>query len=84
LTQKDAINAESKARFDAVSAEIQKNLNETHASEMARRQQAVDALAQWAYQQQVLQQRQQMVNAMNRPRITTCQYFGATLNCTTN
>lgn len=84
MTQKDAINVEANARYDAAAAEIRKDLNRSHALEMARRQQAANALAQFAYQQQVLQQRQQMIDAANRPRLTTCQYYGATLNCTTN
>jgi hypothetical protein len=84
MTQKEAINVEASAKFDAAAAEIRKNLNQSHASEMARRQQVANALAQFAYQQQVLQQRQQLIDAANRPRMTTCQYFGATLNCTTN
>ena len=37
----------------------------------------------WAYQQQVLQQNQQAINAANRPRMTNCQYVGTYLNCTT-
>lgn len=36
VTQKDAINAEAKAKFAAMSAEIQKNLDQANASEAAR------------------------------------------------
>ena len=36
-----------------------------------------------AYQQQVLLQNQQAINAMNQPRMTNCQYVGTMLNCTT-
>jgi len=28
-------------------------------------------------------QNQQMINAMNQPRMTNCQYVGTYLNCTT-
>jgi len=41
------------------------------------------AFSQWAYQQQVLLQNQQMINAMGQPRMTNCQYVGTMLNCTT-
>ena len=41
------------------------------------------ALQNWAYQQQILQQNQQLINAYNQPRMTNCQYAGAMLNCST-
>jgi hypothetical protein len=83
LTAKDALSVETQARTAAILSAVQKNLNDAHASELSRRQAAAAALSNWAYQQQVLMQNQQMINAMNQPRMTNCQYVGAYLNCTT-
>jgi hypothetical protein len=79
----EAVHIEGKKQFDAAIAQIAQGLNQSHSAEVARRQQAANALAQWGYQQQVLAQNQQMINAANRPRQTNCQYVGAYLQCTT-
>jgi hypothetical protein len=78
-----AAHIEGKQKFAAAIAQVGQGLNQSHAAEMARRQQAAAALSNWAYQQQVLLQNQQMINAMNQPRMTNCQYVGTMLNCTT-
>jgi hypothetical protein len=83
LTERDALSAEASASGAAVASALQKNLDQAHASELSRRQAAATALSNWAYQQQVLMQNQQMINAMNQPRMTNCQYVGTYLNCTT-
>jgi hypothetical protein len=57
------------------------DLAQAHQYEIQQRQAALSALSQWAYQQQVVMQNQQMINAMNRPVMTSCRYIGATLNC---
>jgi hypothetical protein len=77
-----AAHIEGKQKFAAAIAQVGQGLNQSHAAEMARRQQAAAALSNWAYQQQVLLQNQQMINAMNQPRMTNCQYVGAYLQCT--
>jgi hypothetical protein len=79
----EAVHIEGKKQFDAAIAQIEQGLNQSHSAEIARRQQAAAALSNWAYQQQVLLQNQQMINAMNQPRMTNCQYVGAYLQCTT-
>jgi hypothetical protein len=66
-----------------VDQQIKTELNNAHAYEVQQRQAAAAALSNWAYQQQVLLQNQQAINAANRPRMTNCQYVGAYLNCTT-
>jgi competence protein ComEC len=40
-------------QFDAAVAQIKQGLTQSHTAEVARRQQAANALAQWGYQQQV-------------------------------
>lgn len=66
-----------------VDQQIKAELNNAHAYEIQQRQAAAAALSNWAYQQQVLLQNQQAINAANRPRMTNCQYVGTYLNCTT-
>lgn len=57
-------------------------LEASHAQEVRQRQAAAAALSNWAYQQQVLLQQQQVINAMNRPVMTNCQRVGTMVNCT--
>jgi len=52
-------NNEIQKRVLAAAQELDSNLNESHQAELAQRQAALDALAQWA-------QQQQMINAFNR------------------
>jgi hypothetical protein len=66
-----------------VDQQIKTELTNAHAYEIQQRQAAAAALSNWAYQQQVLLQNQQAINAANRPRMTNCQYVGTYLNCTT-
>jgi hypothetical protein len=82
VTERDALGVQLQTRLATVSAAINRDLNASHNTEVAQRQ-AAAALSNWAYQQQVLLQNQQAVNAANRPRTTNCQYVGAYLNCTT-
>jgi hypothetical protein len=83
VTERDALGVQLQARLASASAAINRDLNASHNTEVAQRQAAAAALQNWAYQQQVLLQNQQAINAANRPRMTNCQYVGTYLNCTT-
>lgn len=72
-----------RAAVTRIDQRIKAELGNAHAYEIQQRQAAAAAFSQWAYQQQVLQQNQQAINAANRPRMTNCQYVGTYLNCTT-
>jgi hypothetical protein len=72
-----------RAELTRVGRQIQAELANAHTYEIQQRQAAAAALSNWAYQQQVLSQNQQVINAANRPRMTNCQYVGTYLNCTT-
>lgn len=78
-----AAKIEAKRQFTAAGMAVNQGLARSHSAELARRQRAVQALAQWSQQQQMIYQQQQMINAMNAPRTTNCRYIGAHLNCTT-
>jgi hypothetical protein len=65
------------ATQEALQAEGQRvvsGLQQEHEAEIAQRQRAAEALAQWA-------QTQELINAANRPVITSCNAFGNTVNC---
>jgi hypothetical protein len=72
-----------RARLDATSADIERNLADSARFEMQQRQAAAVAFAQWSANQRALAQQQQVVGALNRPRITNRQYIGQQLSCTT-
>ena len=42
-----------------------------------------EAIARFGADLQRQQEQQQMINAMNRPKMTTCNQFGRQINCTT-
>lgn len=63
-------------------ANINQQLNQSHSYQLSQRQAAARSLQQWSYQQQLLQQNQQMINSINRPTTTNCRYVDSTINCT--
>jgi hypothetical protein len=65
---------EIQAEIQSASQQLVGGLQHQHEAELAQRQRAAEALAQWA-------QTQQMINAVNRPIITNCNEFGSMLNC---
>lgn len=78
-----AIARDRQSEVSAIARTIDQGLAQSHNAEVSQRQAAAAALQNWSYQQQVLQQNQQAINAANRPRMTNCQYVGTYLNCTT-
>jgi hypothetical protein len=70
---------EMRAKLQEAGAQLDRELAASHQAELAQRQRAWNALSQWAYQQQVLQQNQQLIN---RPVITNCSGAGSTIQCT--
>lgn len=66
-------------------AEVQR-LNQayarSHEAELQQRQAAMNALSNWAHQQQVLMQNQQLINTFNRPVMTNCTGVGRSIQCT--
>jgi hypothetical protein len=65
---------EGSAELQAEARRIVAGLQQSHEAEIAERQRATEALAQWA-------QTQQVINAINRPVITNCNAFGSMVNC---
>ena len=62
---------------------ITQGLEASHQQQEQQRVVATGKLQQWLYQQQLLQQNQQYINSLYRPRTTQCQYVGYQLQCTT-
>jgi hypothetical protein len=77
-----AIARDRQSEVSAIARTIDQGLAQSHNAEVSQRQAAAAALQNWSYQQQILQQNQQAINAANRPRMTNCQYVGTYLNCT--
>ena len=63
---------ESSAAMQQLGAQLQ----QSHVAELQQRQQAANNAAQYF-------QNQQLINSMNRPRMTNCTGFGNMVNCTT-
>lgn len=70
------------AEFSQIGQRIESQLNLAHQYELTQRQIAAQALQAWAYQQQVLYNQQQLLNAATRPITTNCRYIGNSLHCT--
>jgi hypothetical protein len=77
-----ALKGEYMAKIQSFVKEVDRDLAASRQSEIAQRQAAFTALAQWSYQQQLLMQNQSLINAVNRPVITNCQRYGNSINCT--
>lgn len=80
---REIARVETKRQYDEAVVTLQRGLQQSHSAELGRRQQAAYAIQQWSYQQQVLSQQQQMINAATQPRTTNCRYIGSQLSCTT-
>ena len=69
-----SVFAEGAEQLSTEAQRILAGLQQSHEAELARRQAAFNALAQYA-------QTQQMIDNMNRPTFTNCTEFGNTVNC---
>ena len=69
------------AEFSQIGQRIASQLNQAHQYELAQRQLAAQALQAWSYQQQVLNNQQQLLKATTRPRTMNCYYIGTLLHC---
>ena len=65
---------EIQAELQSASQQIVSGLQHQHENELAQRERAAEALAQWA-------QTQQQISAMHRPVITNCNQAGGMVNC---
>jgi hypothetical protein len=83
LQQLSDIQAAVAAKGTQVAQEIQTDLQRQNQAELAQRQAALAAFGDAMQNAADSMQRQQMINAMNRPRTTNCSVFGNTASCTT-
>jgi hypothetical protein len=79
--KRTALRDDVMGRFQVALAQLERELAASHQAELVQRQAAFNALAQWAYQQQVLIQNQQAINNLNRPVVTTCSGYGYSVRC---
>lgn len=66
-----------------IDSQIVQQLQAAHQYEVQNRAAAAAALQQWSFQQQLLQQNQQLINSLQRPAMTNCQFTGNQMHCTT-
>jgi hypothetical protein len=78
-----ALNDQLIHKLQVFNKETNRQFAASHESELAQQQAAANALAQWAYQQQVLRQNQKLISRqlMNSLVITDCQRFGDSIRC---
>lgn len=68
-------------QWAAADYQIWQELQSADQYEPHNRTAAATALQRWSYQQQLLNQNQRMINAINGPSITNCRFIGNTVNC---
>lgn len=71
------------AETQEINARVAADARAQRAAAAQYRQAATAAFLNWNVQQRALAQQQQLINRAYQPRITTCGYIGANLNCTT-
>jgi hypothetical protein len=67
-----ASKVEYQAKFRAFVDQLYRDLNASHRAELAQRQAAYNALSQWSYQQQVLRQNQELIDAQRNNNMMHC------------
>jgi hypothetical protein len=72
---------EFRFKIQAAANALVQQLAASHNAELVQRQAALSSLSQWADRQTALLQNQQLINTLNRPRVTTCTAFGRTVQC---
>ena len=76
-----ALRVDYLAQIQVASVQLERDLAASHQGELAQRQAALNSLSQWADQQQVLIQNQQMINSLIRPVITNCSNYDNSTHC---
>jgi hypothetical protein len=79
--RRTALKDDVMAKLQAAAVQLERELAASHQAELVQRQAAFNALSQWAYQQQVLIQNQQAINALTRPVVTSCSSYGYSVHC---
>jgi hypothetical protein len=78
--QKATLNAGS-GRLTEAAQRLGAELDARSEQEMAQRAAAAQSFSNTMYQQQLINQNQQMINNANRPVTTNCNSFGNSVNC---
>ena len=77
------LNQSTAAKMKAAGEQIGRQLGQEHEYEVVQRTAAANALQQWSFQQQLLNNQRQLIQQRSAPTMTTCNYVGRNLNCTT-
>lgn len=69
--------------FTQIGQQIQSQLNHAHQNELLQRQNTAQAVQNWAYQQQLLENQQRLSSPAARSTTTNCRFVGNSYQCTT-
>jgi len=79
--QKVRLRDETMEKARLALMQLERDFQASHNAEVLQRQVAFATLSNWAIQQQALVQRQQAINALTRPLVTSCSSFRYTVRC---
>lgn len=79
--QKVRLRDENMDKARIALTQLQRDLEASHNAELLQQQIALASLSNWAVQQQALVQRQQLINSLNRPVVTSCSSAGTFVRC---
>lgn len=80
---REATRTEFLDQATAVVRQMDRELQASHKAEVDQYKEAAKAILIWSEQQHAMYQRQKLIEAINRPRTTNCQYIGNRVTCTT-
>lgn len=67
----------------AIARQMDRELTAAHKAEVDEYKEAAKAILIWSEQQHAMYKQQKLIEAINRPRTTNCQYIGKRVSCTT-
>ena len=67
----------------AIMQQMDRELRAAHKAEVDEYKEAAKAILIWSEQQHAMYRQQKLIEAINRPRTTNCQYIGRRVSCTT-
>ena len=80
---REAARAEFLDQAMAIARQMDRQLQAAHKAEVDEYKEAAKAILIWSEQQHAMYKQQKLIEAINRPRTTNCQYIGGRVSCTT-
>lgn len=80
---REAARAELIDQATVVMQQMDRELRAAHKAEVDEYKEATKAILIWSERQHAMYKQQKLIEAINRPRTTNCQYIGKRVSCTT-